>query len=100
MTSKPDIPVQDRLILALDVPTADEARELVEDLGSSVSFYKIGLELLMSGGYWELVDWLRERGKRIFVDLKFFDVPNTVASAVRCLAGHQIRATFTNPTGS
>jgi len=63
---------------------------LVETLGESVHFYKIGLELLMSGGYWELVTWLRERDKRVFVDLKFFDVPNTVASAVRCLAGRGI----------
>jgi orotidine-5'-phosphate decarboxylase len=90
MTSKPSIPTHDRLIVALDVPTAEEARGLVERLGNSVSFYKVGLELLMSGGYWELVQWLRDQGKRVFVDLKFFDVPNTVASAVRCLAGRGV----------
>jgi orotidine-5'-phosphate decarboxylase len=61
------------------------ARRLVEVLGESVEFYKIGLELFMSGGYFELLDWLAARGKKIFVDLKFFDVPATVAAAVRQL---------------
>ncbi len=90
MTTIDAIPVRDRLIVALDVPSIAQARTLVETLGSSITFYKIGLELLMSGGYWEFVDWLRSRDKRVFVDLKFFDVPNTVASAVRCLAGRGI----------
>ena len=80
-----EIPVRDRLIFALDVPTPDEALALVETLGGSVTFYKLGLELFMAGGYFELVDELKARGKRIFVDLKFFDVPQTVASAVRRL---------------
>ena len=77
-----DIPVEERLIFALDVPDADAARGLVDRLGDSVRFYKIGLELLMAGGYFELLDWLAEREKRIFVDLKFFDVPATVGRAV------------------
>jgi orotidine-5'-phosphate decarboxylase len=77
-----DIPVDERLIFALDVPDADAARSLVDRLGDSVRFYKIGLELLMAGGYFELLDWLAERDKRIFVDLKFFDVPATVGRAV------------------
>jgi len=79
------IPTKERLIVALDVPTAVEARQLVEDLGDSVVFYKIGLELFLSGGYFELSEWLREREKRVFADLKLFDVPQTVASAVRQL---------------
>ncbi len=77
-----DIPVEERLIFALDVPDAHAARSLVDRLGDSVRFYKIGLELLMAGGYFELLDWLAERDKRIFVDLKFFDVPATVGRAV------------------
>jgi len=81
----PDIPDSDRLIFALDVADTDSARRLVEQLDDSVTFYKIGLELCMSGGYFELLDWLVERDKRIFVDLKFFDVPATVAAAVRNL---------------
>ena len=73
---------QQRLIFALDVPDAAAARALAETLGDSVGFYKLGLELLMAGGYFELLDWLAARDKRIFVDLKFFDVPATVGRAV------------------
>jgi orotidine-5'-phosphate decarboxylase len=81
------IPARDRLIVALDVADAAAARALVERLGDAVTFYKIGLELFMAGGYFELLDWLTARGKKVFVDLKFFDVPETVRSAVRALAG-------------
>ena len=79
------IPSQDRLIVALDLPSPLAARELVERLGESVTFYKLGLELFMAGGYFELVDWLLKKNKKVFVDLKFFDVPATVSSAVRQL---------------
>ncbi len=75
----------DRLIVALDVPSAAEARALVERIGPAASFYKVGLELFVAGGYFELLQWLIGRGKKVFVDLKFFDVPETVASAVRAL---------------
>ena len=84
MESK-DIPVKDRLIFAMDVPDCDRARELADELSDSVSFYKIGLELMMSGGYFELLDWLLARDKKVFADLKFFDIPATVGSAVRQL---------------
>ncbi len=80
-----EIPNSDRLIFALDVPNTDTARQLVTELGDAVTFYKLGLELCMSGGYFELLDWMVQQDKRIFVDLKFFDVPATVASAVRNL---------------
>lgn len=76
-------PPRDRLILALDVPDADSARALVTELGDAVRFYKIGLELAMSGEYFELLDWLLQLDKRVFADLKFYDVPATVAAAVR-----------------
>jgi orotidine-5'-phosphate decarboxylase len=89
MTPK-DIPAGERLIFALDVPDAWEARELVQELDDSVRFYKLGLELLMAGGYFELLDWLAGRGKKIFVDLKFFDVPATVARAVARLNGRGV----------
>jgi orotidine-5'-phosphate decarboxylase len=79
------IPARERLIFAMDVPEAGAARRLADTLGDSVSFYKIGLEMFMSGGGFELSDWLVARGKRVFVDLKFFDVPATVAAAVRNL---------------
>jgi orotidine-5'-phosphate decarboxylase len=76
---------RDRLIFALDVPDCDRARALAEELGDAVTFYKIGLELMMSGGYFELMDWLLERDKKVFADLKFFDIPATVGAAVRSL---------------
>ena len=85
-----DINPRDRLIFALDVPDADEARRLVGTLGDSVTFYKLGLELAMAGGYFELLDWMVGKGKKVFVDLKFFDIPATVASAVRRLNGRGI----------
>lgn len=85
------IPTERRLIVALDHPSQTRARELVEQLGDSVHFYKVGLELFMAGGCFELIDWLRERGKQVFVDLKFFDVPATVGRAVDRLNGRGIQ---------
>jgi len=85
MTQPKNIPVRDRLIFATDVPDTDSARRLVTQLGDSVRFYKLGLELFMAGGYFELLDWMVGQDKKIFVDLKFFDVPATVASAVKRL---------------
>ncbi len=82
MTVK-NIPTNERLIFAMDVPDCDKARALVEELGDSVSFYKLGLELMMTGGYFELMEWMLERDKKVFADLKFFDIPATVGSAVR-----------------
>ena len=87
MTSQAEIPASDRLIVALDVPTISAAKELVTVLDDAVVFYKVGLELFMSGGAFELVTWLRERDKKVFVDLKFFDVPATVGRAVSQLNG-------------
>ena len=80
-----NIPVRDRLIFAMDVPDCARARELADELGDSVTFYKIGLELMMTGGYFELLEWLLARDKKVFADLKFFDIPATVGSAVRQL---------------
>jgi orotidine-5'-phosphate decarboxylase len=77
------IPVRERLIVALDVPGFAEAKSLVEQLGDEVLFYKIGLELAASRDYFPLLDWLLERDKRVFADLKLYDIPATVAAAVR-----------------
>ncbi len=71
---------------------------MVDRLGDNVSFYKLGLQLFMSGSYHELVQWLASRGKKCFVDLKFFDVPETVASAVRQL--HSLNAEFATVHGT
>jgi orotidine-5'-phosphate decarboxylase len=79
------IPREERLIAALDVADAEQAKSLVQRLGDSVRFYKVGLELFMSGGVFELIEWLTSRGNKVFADLKFFDIPETVAAAVRGL---------------
>lgn len=78
----PDASSRDRLIVALDVPDADAARALVLRLDDAATFYKIGMELCMAPGFFELMSWLKDAGKRVFVDLKFFDIPETVARAV------------------
>lgn len=83
--SKKPIPVEERLIFALDVDSVEDAKRLVEKLDDRVNFYKVGLQLFMAGGYFNFLQWLLERDKQSFVDLKFFDVPETVASAVRQL---------------
>jgi orotidine-5'-phosphate decarboxylase len=88
--SRANIPAAKRLIIALDVPTGAQARDLVEDLGDTVSFYKVGLELFTGEDGFAMVDWLTRRGKEVFVDLKFFDVPATVARAVSQLRGRQV----------
>ena len=84
------IPARERLIFAMDVPTVDAAHNLADRLGDSVSFYKLGLELFMSGDAFTLLDALAGRGKKIFLDLKLFDVPATVAGAVRNLKGRGV----------
>ncbi|HEY5665361.1 MAG TPA: orotidine-5'-phosphate decarboxylase [Gammaproteobacteria bacterium] len=78
-----DIPTRERLIVALDVPGFSEARTLVEQLGDEVLFYKIGLELAASRDYFPLLEWLLDHDKRVFADLKLYDIPATVAAAVR-----------------
>jgi orotidine-5'-phosphate decarboxylase len=73
--------LRDKLIVALDLPDYDSARDLVNYLGDTVSFYKVGLELLFSGGL-SLAQELKNEGKRVFLDLKFLDIGNTVERAV------------------
>src|SRR5574340_726957 len=98
MLTSNSIPRHERLIFALDVSDAESARRLVTQLGDSVHFYKIGLELFMAGGYFELLDWLVQQKKKVFVDLKFFDIPATVQAAVRQLS--QRGATFCTVHGN
>ena len=75
----------DRLIVALDVPNALDGLRLVEKLGDEVSFYKIGLGMLTGGGL-ALANELKEKGKRVFLDMKLFDIAQTVENAVAGLA--------------
>ena len=93
-----NIPVRERLIFAMDVADADSARRLAGTLGDSVQFYKLGLELFMAGDYFELLEWMVGCGKKVFVDLKFFDVPATVAAAVKRLRNRGV--TFTTVHGN
>jgi len=89
-TPRSDIPARERLIFALDVPDRDHATALVRQLGDSVQFYKLGLEMFLSGHYFDLLAELKGQGKRVFADLKLFDIPATVAAAVRQLSRHDI----------
>ncbi len=85
-----DINVEDRLIFALDVPEVKEAKDIVSELDESVNFYKIGMELLMTGKYFELLNWLVDNDKKVFVDLKFFDVPETVGRTIARLSNYGV----------
>ena len=71
----------DRLIAALDVPTRAAAEQLVTRLGDSVSFYKVGMELFYALGG-DIVTWLKEQEKKVFLDLKLHDIPNTVGKGL------------------
>ena len=87
MNARPPLALatDERLIFALDVPGRAQALEWIDRLGDSVRFYKIGMELLASGEYFQVLADLAARDKRVFVDLKFFDIPATVAGVVRGL---------------
>lgn len=96
LISTKEIPPEDRLIFALDVPSPEDARRLVSTLKESVRFYKVGLELFLAGGF-GLVDWLLEQDKKVFLDLKLYDIPETVSRAVRQIRQRPI--TFTTVHG-
>src|SRR5580704_5083511 len=86
-----DIPHKDRLIVALDLPGVEQAEAMVARLGDSVSFYKIGYQLVFAGGL-PLVRKLSDQGKKVFIDLKLHDIGNTVARGVENIA--KLGATF------
>ncbi len=79
--SKNDIPLKDRIIVALDVDDQEKAKEIVKKCESHVGFFKVGLQLFMSS-YFDTVDWIVDRGHKVMLDLKFFDIPETVKLAV------------------
>lgn len=76
-----NIPLNERIIVALDVTDKDQAKELVKKCESHASYYKVGLQLFMSS-WFETVDWIVDRGHKVMLDLKFFDIPETVKLAV------------------
>lgn len=80
-----DIPLNERIIFALDVPNAGEAKKWVKTLEAHTRFFKVGLQLFLAAGF-EIVDWMLNRHLKVFVDLKFFDVPETVKLAVQALS--------------
>lgn len=82
----PNTPSDDRLIVALDRPNALDGLKLAETLGNTVSFYKIGLGMLTGGGLALANELKAEHGKRVFLDMKLFDISATIEAAVRGLA--------------
>jgi len=83
------MPADDRLIVALDVPNLLDGGNIVDQLGDSVSFYKIGLGMLTGGGF-ALANELKQRGKRVFLDMKLFDIGATVEKAVAGIAEYDL----------
>jgi len=79
-----DIPLNERIIFALDVDTPEEAEEWVDRLGGHVKFFKVGLQLFLAG-WFPVIDMITSKGHNVMVDLKFFDVPETVRLAVKQL---------------
>ncbi|MBW2107955.1 MAG: orotidine-5'-phosphate decarboxylase [Deltaproteobacteria bacterium] len=84
MSGKKPIPLEKRIIFALDIESVDEAKQWVQRLESRVKFFKVGLQLFLAG-WFGIIEWILGRDLEVMVDLKFFDVPETVASAVRQL---------------
>ena len=87
----PKIDPRDRLIVALDVPDLASAEAMVSRLGDTVTFYKVGMELAYGGGL-SFVRRLADAGKKVFLDLKLHDIPNTVEKATAQVA--DLGATF------
>ncbi len=82
MPTQKDLTPRDRLAVALDLPTEHEAMKLVDRLGQTCQWFKVGMELYYAAGN-SIVQQLRDRGFNVFLDLKLHDIPNTVAGAVR-----------------
>jgi len=87
------------IIIALDVESGDQARDLIRKLGGSVSFYKVGMELYASAGM-ELVRELVEQGQQIFLDMKFYDIGETVKRAVAQVARSGVRFLTVHGSGA
>lgn len=96
-STKKDISIDKRIILALDVGNKELAKEWVIKLKEYIKFYKVGLQLFLAGGF-DIVDWITKQDMEVMLDLKFFDVPQTVALAVEQLKDHNI--TFTTVHGN
>jgi len=89
---------RDRLIVALDVPSATQARQIVQSIGESANFYKIGNQLFTAEGP-QIVRDLVSSGRKVFLDLKFHDIPNTVAAAVKQAADLRVSMLTVHASG-
>jgi orotidine-5'-phosphate decarboxylase len=89
MIKPKDIPLNERIIFALDVDSKQKAAQWVERLEGHIKFYKVGLQLFIAG-WFPVIDMITERGHKVMVDLKLFDVPETVKLAVRQLKNHKV----------
>ncbi len=83
------ISLDERIIFALDVPGQESAKDLVKRLEGEIRFFKVGLQLFLAAGF-PLVEWIEERGHRVMLDLKFYDIPRTVELACEQLNGKNI----------
>ncbi len=91
-----NIPLSERIIVALDVDSPDKAKAVVKKCESHVSFFKVGLQLFLAD-WFNIVDWIAARGHKVMLDLKFFDIPETVKLAVQQVSGRG--ATYTTIHG-
>ncbi|MCK5543697.1 MAG: orotidine-5'-phosphate decarboxylase, partial [Desulfobulbaceae bacterium] len=87
--NKKNIPLNERIIFALDFSSTDEAKQWVRRVESHIKFYKVGLQLFLAG-WFPIIEWIIDRGHKVMVDLKFFDVPETVKLAVEQLQNRGI----------
>jgi len=94
---KRDIPLEKRIIFALDVPDIEEAKVWVSRLRPWVKLYKVGLELFLAAGR-GIVDWILDQGCEVMLDLKLFDIPNTVRGAVERI--REMGVTYTTVHGN
>lgn len=90
--SRPPIALNERIIFALDVPDPGQAMGLVDRLDSHIKFFKVGLQLFFAGG-WSVVDHIVNRGNKVMLDLKLYDIPATVTLAVQQFADRGISLT-------
>lgn len=86
------IKLNERIIFALDVPHPDEAKQWVKKLDGDIKFFKVGLELFLAG-WWDVVDFIIDRGNQVMLDLKFYDIPETVHLAIQQVKGHGVSFT-------
>ncbi|MEN8141384.1 MAG: orotidine-5'-phosphate decarboxylase [Thermodesulfobacteriota bacterium] len=84
-----EIPLNERIILALDVAEVETAKEWVKKTEARVGYYKVGLQLFLAG-WFDVVDWIVDRGHKVMLDLKFFDIPETVRLAVAQIQAHGV----------